>query len=330
MRKRTKIMIGLLVVLFTSLAGIFVYGHSIYQEAEKAVDASQQELERGDKSEKREEKVDPSKDNVSILFIGVDDSDAREGSSSLADALVVATFNKKENSINLVSIPRDSYVDVPYQLEKDKITHVHAKAGLDETVDTVEGLLDVPVDYYVRLDFEAFVKVVDTLGGVPFDVPYYMEESNSQDEKGSIVLQPGKQQLTGEEALAVARTRKYDNDLMRGQRQMELLDTILKETMSVSNLTKYGDLINDISDHLTTNMPFNEMVSLHSYITDMNGVQMDKMQLSGNNLMKNGVYYFELENESVEAIQKDLREHLGLPTSVADSTEQKNTINSGS
>lgn len=150
----------------------------------------------------------------------------------MADALVLATFNKKENSINLVSIPRDSYVDVPYRTEKDKITHVHAKAGLDETVDTVEGLLDVPVDYYVRLDFEAFVKVVDTLGGIPFDVPYYMEESNSQDEKGSIVLQPGEQQLTGEEALAIARTRKYDNDLMRGQRQMELLDTILKETMS--------------------------------------------------------------------------------------------------
>lgn len=215
--------------------------------------------------------------------------------------------------------------------EKDKITHVHAKAGLDETVDTVWKAYSMfPVDYYVRLDFEAFVKVVDTLGGIPFDVPYYMEESNSQDEKGSIVLQPGEQQLTGEEALAIARTRKYDNDLMRGQRQMELLDTILKETMSISNITKYGDLIEDISNHLTTNMPFNEMVSLHSYITDMNGVQMDKKQLDGNNLMKNGVYYFELENESVETIQKDLREHLDLPTSVADSTEQKEINNSGS
>lgn len=57
---------------------------------------------------------------------------------------------------------------------------------------------------------------------------------------------------------------------------------------------------------------------------------MDKKQLDGNNLMKNGVYYFELENESVETIQKDLREHLDLPTSVADSTEQKEINNSGS
>ena len=323
MKKRTKIMIGLVVVLIVCLAGVFVYGHSIYQEAEKAIDSSQVELERGDKSEKREEKVDPKEDNISILFIGVDDSEARAGSSSLADALVLATFNKEENSINLLSIPRDSYVDVPYQLEKDKITHVHAKAGLDETVDTVEDLLDIPVDYYARLDFEAFVKVVDTLGGVEFDVPYYMEESNSQDVKGTIVLQPGEQLLTGEEALAVARTRKYDNDLHRGQRQMELLETILKKTMSVSNITKYDNLIDDISDHLTTNMPFNEMISLHSYVTSGGGLQLEKKQLEGSNLIKENIYYYELDEESVEEIQSDLKDHLGLTTSVANTYDRK-------
>src|SRR6185437_5621524 len=95
------------------------------------------------KSEIREAKVEPKNDNVSILFIGVDDSDARHQGdrNSRSDALLVATLNLENKSVKLVSIPRDSYVYIPKVGYRDKINHAHAFGGTQATIETVEGLL---------------------------------------------------------------------------------------------------------------------------------------------------------------------------------------------
>ena len=321
-KKIITIIVSLVILI---VGGIGIYIATLYNEAEKMIDNSHQELERGTTSEKREVTVDPKEDSISVLFIGVDDGFSRQGSSSLADAIVLATFNKNDMSINLVSIPRDSYVDVPYQVEKDKINHVHAFMGIDGMIDTVEQLLDIPVDYYVRLDFNAFVKVVDTLGGITVDVPYNIVESNSLDERDSIYLYEGRHRLNGEEALALARTRKYDSDLERGKRQMDIMQAILDQTLSFSSVTKYHSLIQDIDNHLATNFTFNEIFSLHEYVTKNRGLNIETHQLQGSSLIHNDIYYLELDEESVTEIQKELKKHLDLPVSIADNSKRDST-----
>ncbi|GAA0449935.1 LCP family protein [Alkalibacillus silvisoli] len=311
MSLKKKLLIGFLITAFIAVGGVSYYAYSLYQGAEQVVTDSYEDLGRGDHSEQREEVVDPSEDNISMLFIGVDDNDTRVGSSSLADALVLATFNKEDLSINMVSIPRDSYVDVSYQHTKDKINHTHGFGGLDETVSVVEDLLDVPVDYYVRLDFMAFVDTVDALGGVDFEVPYYLEETDSTDQ-GTVVIQPGEQTLNGEEALAMARTRQLDNDLERGQRQMELLDSIIDQTLSFSSITRYNSLIDSIGERMTTNISFDELVSLHEYVTGNDGIDIDQHQLEGNDLWIDNIYYFELFGENLDDISNKLRTHLEI------------------
>src|SRR5690606_2900745 len=126
------------------------------------------------------------------------------------DALVLATLNNADKSIKLVSIPRDTYAYIPDSGRDDKITHAYAYNGPRSTIESVEGLLDVPVDYYMTMNFDPFVDVVDALGGIRAEVPYDMKEKDETDSHNAIELEEGIQQLNGSEALALARTRYYD------------------------------------------------------------------------------------------------------------------------
>ena len=129
--------------------------------------------------------------------------------------MLVATFNRKANSINLLSIPRDSYVYIPEVGYKDKINHAHAFGGPVSTIETVEELLEIPIDYYVKINFDAFIEIIDALGGIDMYVPITFTEQDSMTGAGAISLNEGYQHLNGEETLALARTRKIDNDLER-------------------------------------------------------------------------------------------------------------------
>ncbi|KFM95081.1 cell envelope-related transcriptional attenuator domain protein [Bacillus clarus] len=102
---------------------------------------------------KREHKIFPLKDNISILVMGEDNSETRAEEyekNARSDALMLATINKDNASINLVSIPRDTRVYLPMKEKEDKIAHAHVFSRIDGTIDTVEKFLDVPVDYYIK------------------------------------------------------------------------------------------------------------------------------------------------------------------------------------
>ena len=191
-KSRLAIKIGLLVSL-TALLAIAAYGVSLKNQAEQAVDRAYEAVPTTQKSEIRgEAKVEPSKDNVSILLIGVDDSETRmQGdSNSRSDALIVATFNPEEKSVKMLSIPRDSYVYIPKVGYKDKITHAHAFGGTHAAIESVEEMLDIPIDYYVKMNFNAFIEVVDALGGIEVDVPYNRLEKDEND-RNTIQLKKG-------------------------------------------------------------------------------------------------------------------------------------------
>ncbi|KGX93939.1 LytR family transcriptional regulator [Pontibacillus halophilus JSM 076056 = DSM 19796] len=321
----------LLFVFFLGVGTIAGYGIHLTQKAEEVTEQSQVELERGEVSSKRTKAVDPAEDNISVLFLGIDDSEARSEDTSLSDAMVLATFNKEEHSVKLLSIPRDSYVYIPEVGYKDKITHAHSFGGIDASVETVERMMDVPVDYYVQLNFDAFTETVNALGGIPYDVPFDMTEQNSKDVQGAITLESGMQILNGEEALALARSRQYDSDLARGERQMELLQTIFEKVTDYDSISQYSRLIDSIGNNMNTNLSFDEMTSLHSYATNHDGLQFQQMQLQGEGAfipLENGrKYVFELDQNYVETTQEELRTHLEL-ANVSSDTHSSQSFNS--
>ncbi len=309
-RRSRKILRAFMVL---GILSFIVFGGTLIYFVSKISDVTtntQQELVRGEKSEKREEAVSPSKDNISILFLGVDDRDG--DLSGRTDALLLATFNRDDSSIKILSIPRDSLVSIPGRSNQDKINHAHAFGGLDLAVDTVEDFLDIPVDYYVKLNFDAFVEIIDALGGVELDIPFSFSEQDSQGNQGAISLTEGRHTLNGEEALAFVRMRKSDprGDLGRGERQQEVIKAIIEKGASLSSITRYGDVLESVESHMTMNLSFGNIIALHSYASSINNIET--LNFEGSDARINGTYYYEVDEASRQTISRLLRMHLGL------------------
>ena len=318
-KKRKKLRYFILTpFLFVLLAGT-AYLASLYLKAEEVANSSFESL---DGYELDEVTVNKKAENISVLFIGVDDSETRNGPTR-SDAIMLATFNKEDNSIKLLSIPRDSYVYVPKTDEYTKINHAYAYGGTKATIETVENLLELDVDYYVRMNFYAFIDVVDALGGVKVDVPYDLVEKNSSDIE-TIQLEEGIQTLNGEEALAFARTRKMDNDMERGKRQQELIEAIMSKAMSAQSLTKYSKVLEAIGDNMKTDLTFSQMKVYLSYFLSHSDLSIESIQLQGADSTINGVYYYELDENELAATKDILQAHLDGKTLT---DEQKMTTN---
>ncbi|MGI2273024.1 LCP family protein [Staphylococcus cohnii] len=264
----------------------------------------------------RESKVNPSKDPISILFLGIDDNSGREkngqsAEQSRTDAMILSTFNADKEQIRMLSIPRDtiSYIsEVGYY---DKITHAHAYNGPTASMDSVEATLNVPVDYYVRINMEAFVDAVDELGGIEYDVPYNISEPNTND-TGKIKVKKGHQKLNGDEALAVARTRHQDSDLKRGQRQMDLIKKLFIKAQKADSFSKLDDVIEIVGKNAKHNLSYKEVKALAtSYLKD--DVEIKSKQLEGQDDYLNGVYYYNPNIKNIKDTANLLRSDLNLP-----------------
>lgn len=310
----------LLTVVFSLLILFLIGGgwvFKIFNQVNQAVENSFESDGREAGSELREFEVNPSKDNVSVLFIGVDHSEHRANENyALSDALILATLNIEENSVKLLSIPRDSLVYIPAATEPgyrgsemDKITHAHAYGGPRATIDAIEHLLEVPVDYFVRMNFHAFVDVVDALGGIQFDVPYEFRESDSDDRGKAIHLLPGVQNINGEEALALARTRYKDNDIQRGKRQQELMEAILKKTVSIGSISRISSVIDAVEDNIMQNIG-DDMLGFASYAIS-GDLDLEMVNLEGTDLWTD-LYYYQINDESLREVQQTLQLHLGI------------------
>lgn len=270
-----------------------------------------------DKSSLRDSAVDPAEDSVSVLFIGSDSSEKREQDNigKRSDTMILATFNKDDKSIKMLSIPRDTYTYVPY-LERNTKINGSYNGGPTATVDAVEELTQVPVDYYIDVNFEAFISVVEALDGITVDVPYELEEMNSKDQKGAIHLQPGVQTLNGEEALALARTRKQDSDFARSERQQQIIEAMMDKATDMSSVLKYSSLLDAVGSNMQTNMTFDEMKSFISYgVNNKLTVESLKLEGQGGNGIIPGysAYAFLPDPTSLANATQTMRDQLELP-----------------
>ncbi|MGI2327471.1 LCP family protein [Planococcus sp. YIM B11945] len=323
-RKRMAIKVILTLAVSLLICGS-AYGIYLIKKAENAADGAFESLKDREMSELREEKVEPLHDDISILFIGVDNSEQRGQSdtNTRSDALVLATLNNEEKSVKLVSIPRDTYTYIPDAGHEDKITHAYGYNGPSSTIESVEELLDVPVDYYMRMNFDAFIDIVDALGGIKAEVPYDLKEQDENDQKNAIELKKGIQHLDGSQALALARTRHYDNDIERGKRQQMILQSIMDKALSAGSITKYGNVIEVVGDNMKTNLTFNDMQAFFEYAKG-GKPNVETLTVDGFDDMSTGVYYWKLNEESLVEVQDILQSHLGLKpdtSSMSDNSE---------
>ncbi|MGL5756469.1 MAG: LCP family protein [Paraclostridium sp.] len=227
-----------------------------------------------------EEKVKNEKTSISdeksvnIALFGLDRRTKEE--KSRADSIMIANINFENKTINLVSILRDTLVNIEGH-GKDKLNHSYAYGGSKLALDTINSNFDLDVDKYVSVDFYSLAKVIDIVGGVDIDLKDYEAEqiNNNLVEINNIEKLPegtdyiegsGMKKLNGRQAVAYCRIRKEGNgDYERTQRQRNVLEGLIIKYEKLDSSKKFEANM-EIMAQVSTNIPINDIKELQNKI----------------------------------------------------------------
>lgn len=203
-----------------------------------------------------------STDTFTIYISGVD---SRSGvtKTSRSDSNMILTINPKTKQILMTSIPRDYYVNMAMASgARDKLTHA-ALFGTINSLKTIESFMNIDIDFYCRVNFQALVKIVDALDGIRV----YSDKAFTPWTNKSVTIKKGWQTMDGKTALAFARERKTytEGDRHRAANQQAVLKAIMKKMMSSKMLTNFNSIMNSISGLFQTDITTAQMKQLVNY-----------------------------------------------------------------
>ncbi len=272
--------------------------------------------------------VDIEEEGFTVLINGVDSRSGNLDESSNADVIMLATFNPKTMKLSLISIPRDTYIPITCEGGvRDKITH-SGSGGIQCTIDSLEQYLDIEINYYIKMNFDAVVELVDAIDGIDIDVPITFCEQDSNDVADAICLDEGYQHLDGEQALALARHRKTlaNGDIGRGANQQLVIKGIIDKLASGKIITSVNEILSILGDNIQTNITAKEMRALFSLLTEIgsqslysntSALEITSYTVQGEGAMMYAswanadIYYYIPYKESIEAIQEEIAKVLG-------------------
>ena len=226
-----------------------------------------------------------------VLVMGVD-SESTDGLDANAafngDTLILVTFNPKTLTATMFSMPRDLYVPIisssGRNLGYNKINS-SAAYGTASTVNTVENLTGIEIDYFVKVNFQGVIDLVNALGGIDVEVEqpdydYYVsqwgegvlcESGADRTYVNMVCMNTGWQHLNGEQALAYARNRHgfLESDLARNRHQQQIIEAIAKKVAQTSSFSDFEKLLDTISNNIATNMQTNQILSFYQSLKNM-------------------------------------------------------------
>lgn len=221
--------------------------------------------------------LDPTKESFSVYVSGIDTTGAISNASR-SDVNMVMTVNPKEHKILLTSIPRDYYVTLHSYGALDKLTHAGIY-GAEESKATIEDLLGMDIQYYLKVNFTTVTALVDALGGIT------VESDQTFTSRDGFYYTEGPNELNGEEALSFARERKAfsEGDRQRVRNQQAVISAIInKATSSTAILTQYNSLLAAIAENMEISMSAKDMKSLvKMQLSDMRGWEIETCSLDG-------------------------------------------------
>ena len=220
--------------------------------------------------------VDITKDAFNIYVSGID-TYGSVSSVSRSDVNMIITVNPKTHKILITSIPRDYYVTLAGKNAKDKLTH-SGIYGIETSVATLEDLLDIKINYYVKVNFTSVIDIVDALGGVNV---YSKYNFTSQD---GYYYNQGYNNVDGKEALSFVRERKSfsEGDRTRVENQAAMIEALINKAISPSIITRYTSLLNALSDSFITNLKTDDITNfIKMQIDEMPAWDIENISLNG-------------------------------------------------
>ncbi|PFN80584.1 LytR family transcriptional regulator [Bacillus sp. AFS076308] len=301
-KKRTWLKITSIILLVLIVGG-GVYAYNVYNSLKGAVETMNEPLEQKQSDKRTEPVAVKEKDPFSVLMLGVDE---RAGDRGRSDTMIVLTVNPNTNSVKMLSIPRDTRTEIVGKGTVDKINHAYAFGGVQMSVNTVENFLNIPIDYYMKVNMEGFRDIVNAVGGITVQNDLDFSYDGYHFAKGQI-------QLDGKKALAFSRMRHEDprGDFGRQERQRQIIQAVIKEGASLSSLTNYSDIFNALGKNVKTNLTFDEMVDIQkNYKTVGSSITQMEIKVTGTKI--GGIYYGLVSDAEKQRLQNELRAQLEL------------------
>ncbi len=296
-----KILIALLLVLILGVVGIGGY-YAITigtQLGGNSLDADANDL-----GIDWEDALFNDKDNATITNIALFGVDQRTDEACRSDAIMIMSIDKKHGKIKVVSLMRDSLVNID-GYGQNKLAHAYFYGGPTLAIKTINQTFNLNIEEYVTVNFNELAQIVDAVGGVTITVKdeecYYLnknlrEQAKYDDFTASdyYIETEGEYRLNGQQALAYARIRKLDSDFVRTDRQRTVLRQIFNEALSMSPL-KYPDFAKDFLSVCDTSLDMNDCLSLAGIMTKSPGfvdvrLPLDEDLISGDYRI-NGISY---------------------------------------
>lgn len=267
------------------------------------------------KNETVKKDTNVTKEPFNIYISGID-TYGDISSVSRSDVNIIATVNPVTHKVLLTSIPRDYYVRLHGTTGyRDKLTHAGIY-GIDMSITTLEDLLDIDINYYVRVNFTTLIELVDAVGGVTVNSDYnFTAISGEKFIKGDNIL-------NGSQALAFSRERHafIDGDRQRGKNQQKVITAIINKALSSTTLiTKYTNILNSLQDSFQTNMDSNKIYDLvNMQLNKMPSWQIESINLDGTGKSEftysysgQKLYVMEPDVSTVNAAQAKINEVIG-------------------
>ena len=299
-RRKWPYWVGGIFLLFLLVVGGFaIY---VWDKLGDTVETMHNPLSRDDDPERQKELKNIFKDkkSLNVLLLGVDE---REGDKGRSDTMILMSLNPNTDSMAMLSIPRDTYVNIPGR-GMDKINHAYAFGDVELSIQTVEEAFDLPVHFYARVNMEGFKQGIDAIGGVTVT----NDQAFSQ---GGETFSEGQIRLDGDQALKYIRMRKNDprGDLGRNERQRNVVQAAIKEGASFSSITKVGNILNILGDNVNTDLNMDRMQTLFSDYRGTIG-NTKTLEISGSGQTINGVWYYVVPDSEFNRITTEITEHM--------------------
>ena len=244
-------------------------------------------------SEKTEDNTGTSRGSVNVLIVGLDNVEG----GSRTDAIALAIFDADNKALRIASIPRDSRVYIPGR-SWDKINHAYVYGGIRLLRETLVNLTGIPIDYFVKVNYKSFPRIVDAIGGVDIYVEKRLHY-NDYSGKLFINIQKGQQHMDGKTALGYVRFRHDPlGDIGRVQRQQKFVDIVMKKLKSPAIITRIPALVNEVIDAVDTDLAPLEALKLMQFANSLPPDRIKMFMAPGRTGSNKGISYWILDNNA--------------------------------
>lgn len=241
-----------------------------------------------------------------ILLLGIDTGDLGRTEHGRSDTIILVAVNPKMKETLLVGLQRDTYTEIVGKNTQDKMNHAYAYGGITMAMDTVQNLLDIPVNHYLTMNMKGISDLVNSVGGVKVDNPFEFTYEGT-------VFPKGIQVLDGTEALKYSRMRYSDpdGDYGRQKRQQQIITGILRKFVSTSGVSTYNKNLDILSNNIKTDMSDKTIIKIaKNYRPALKKIETD--QLKGTGFMQDGISYQKISSEELNRIQNKFKNILEI------------------